>query len=144
MDHIYFFTSSGKKNSVFHRHIAAAYHCHRLIPEKCPVACSTVGNAHTGQPFFPGHAQQPMVGSGRQDHRTGRQVSLCRFNHLSIPFLTDRCHCSRQERSSHAFGVFMKFLCQFHAADPRQSGVVIHIIRIEHLTAADIRFLQNQ
>ena len=39
--------------------------------------------------------------------------------------------------------MLFKFVCQIQAADPRQTGIVVHLVSVQYLSAVNIISFQN-
>ena len=144
VDEIYLFTGSGQICRILQRHIASSHHCRRLPPEKGAVAGSTVGYAPSCQFFLTGHSQMRMNCPGSQNYRHGFQASVIGVYQLIIAFIFYRKDLRLPEFHTQPVRMLAKLHSHVETIDARHSQIVIHLIGIQHLSAAHGIFFYNQ
>ena len=144
MNQIHLFAHSGKEDRILDGHIPASCHSSHAVAEKCPVAGSTVGHAHTGQFLLTRHCQLPVAGAGRYNDSLRRIALLFAGYGKEAVCLLHAHHIVGHKLCSQLIRVFPELHSQIVSVDSRKSRIVIYLIRVEHLTAAgDLLFNDN-
>ena len=144
VNQIYLFTGSGQENGILNRHVSAAYHRYRLTPEKSAVTGGAVGNAHSAQFLFPGHAQMAVGSAGGYNNRPGLKIPFRCFHQLAILGILHAKHIRFHEFRLHFFRMLPELHPHVKTVDSGQPQIIVHLIGVEHLTSAHGIFLYYQ
>ncbi len=82
------------------------------------------------------HAELPVNGTGCKYHRFGRVRAICRDHLFLFSGKLYALHLFLQKCGSECIRMLPEFHREIKSADSGQSGIIVHIIRIDHLSAA--------
>ncbi len=144
MNEIDFFAETGEIDGIFQSYISAAHYRYALAAEKGSVTGSAIGYPFPVQLFFSGDCQRRVDGACSQDDRFGLQISAIGADCFACPFVFDGQTACFPEFHAQVIRMFSKFHTHVKAVDGRQTQIVVHLVGIQHLTAAHGIFLQYQ
>ncbi len=134
-------TAASEKYRILHCHVSAAGYNRHLIFEKRSVACRAVGYAHPCKLLLSRHGKLTRRIAACQNNCLRFKNALFRLNFFNGAGKIHAQDLRFKALHAHFIDMLRKFHPKVKTVDPRKSRKIIHLIRIQHLTAAHIVFL---
>lgn len=137
VDHVDLVCELREERCLFHRGVAAADHCHRLLAEEEAVTGGTPRHSVTAQAFFVLQAELAVGGAGCIDHGERLvHVAVAEGHLLDFTAELEFGDVIHHDLSAETLGLLAEILHQVRPLDAlREPGVVLDIRRLHQLTA---------
>ena len=139
------FTPFCQINCILCRSITTSDNRHRSSLKKCPVAGRAVGNAHTGQFLFSRNIKQAMLCTHRKNYASGTiYLAIC-VDRFDPAFLLNikMSYFYINKGNAKSVCMFPHLHPKFKTTDSGKPRIIIHLICVQHLTAAHVLLFQN-